>query len=107
LWKDILIPAALPSFITGSITGVGGGWSVLMVAEYFQTLNGTVITRGSNGIGELIDSAAAYSSPAHPNGDLTLLTLSLISMVVLVVGVNRLFWKRAYRMAISRYTYRK
>ncbi len=103
LWRHLLVPAALPSFITGSITAVGGGWSVLIVAEYFQTgvgNGGQVITQVSNGIGRLLDLAAQ-------TGDLTLMTLSLVSMTVSIVIIDRMVWRRLYRVAIARFSYNR
>ncbi len=102
LWRHLLVPAALPSFITGSITAVGGGWSVLIVAEYFQTggNGGQVITQVSTGIGKLLDLGAQ-------TGDLTLMGLSLISMTALIVIIDRVVWRRLYRVAIARFSYNR
>ena len=43
-WKrvtDIILPAVLPAFITGSLLAWGGGWNVVIYSEYVQ-LSGTV-----------------------------------------------------------------
>ena len=103
LWRNIAIPAAFPSFITGSITAVGGGWSVLVVAEYFQVAAGggsIVVTQVSNGVGKLLAVAAI-------NGDFTLMSLALVSMTALIVAVDRLVWRRLYRLTTSRFSYNR
>lgn len=98
-WKNVLIPAALPSFVTGSITGVGAAWNTLIIAEYFS-VSGKVITRVSNGVGVLINEAVN-------KGDLTLLGLTVFSMSVLIVAINLLVWRRAYKYTTKRFSYRR
>jgi NitT/TauT family transport system permease protein len=98
-WKDVLIPAALPSFVTGSITGIGAAWNTLIVAEYFS-ISGSVITRVPNGIGVLLDVATN-------NGDLLLVGLTIFSMTTLIVAINVLFWRRMYKYTTRRYSYRR
>ncbi len=103
IWRNIAIPAAFPSFITGSITAVGGGWSVLIVAEYFQVAVGTsstVVTQVSSGVGKLLAVAAI-------NGDFTLMSLALVSMTALIVLVDRLVWRRLYRKTTARFLYNR
>jgi len=98
-WRDVLLPAILPSFITGSITAIGGGWNTLIIAEYFAVTvsNGSTValTQVPLGIGKLLDQAAA-------SGDLLLLGLSVTVMVAFVFGFNVTVWRRLYRMATSR-----
>jgi ABC-type anion transport system duplicated permease subunit len=98
-WKDVLIPAALPSFVTGSITGIGAAWNTLIVAEYFS-ISGSVITRVPNGIGVLLDVATN-------NGDLLLVGLTIFSMTTLIVAINVLFWRRMYKYTTRRFSYRR
>ena len=98
-WKNVLIPAALPSFVTGSITGVGAAWNTLIVAEYFS-VNGTVISRVGNGVGVLINVAIN-------KGDLVFLGLTVFSMSTLIVAVNLLFWRRMYRYTTKRFSYNR
>lgn len=95
--KRVMLPAIFPSLITGSITAFGGGWNALIVSEYVPSLTGgkpyTV-----TGIGDLID-LASYSSPQN----IGLLVLSLVTMVVTVVAINRLFWRRMQSIAERKY----
>ncbi len=99
-WKNLYIPAVLPSFVTGSITAIGGAWNALIVAEYFTVENAggrqVVLSQVGIGIGKLLDQAT-YS------GNLNLILLSLLSMVLMVTFVNRFVWQRAYKFVTSRY----
>lgn len=98
-WKNVLIPASLPSFVTGSITGVGAAWNTLIVAEYFS-VDGKVISRVGNGVGVLINVAINKS-------DLVLLGLTVFSMSALIVAVNLLFWRRMYKYTTKRFSYNR
>jgi NitT/TauT family transport system permease protein len=98
-WKNVLIPAALPSFVTGSITGVGAAWNTLMVAEYFS-VSGKVTTQVANGVGVLLNVATN-------SGDLVLMGLTIFSMSALIVAVNLLFWRRLYKYTTRRFSYRR
>ena len=92
-FKALLMPAMLPSLVTGSITGWGGGWNALIVSEYFHFEGKTIEVFG---IGAQLDHAT-YSG----NSAMTVLTLS--SMVTVIVLMNRLFWRRAYARAADRF----
>lgn len=99
-WKyvrRVMLPAIFPSLMTGSITAFGGGWNALIVSEYVPSLTGGkpfyVL-----GLGYLIDKAS-YSSPQ----DMGLLVLSLVTMVVAVIAINRLFWRRMQSIAERKY----
>jgi len=104
IWRHVAIPAAYPAFITGSVTAVGGGWSVLVVAEYFQVAlasgSTTVITQVSSGVGKLLALAAI-------DGDFTSMSLALISMTALIVAVDKLLWRRLYRLTTTRFSYNR
>jgi NitT/TauT family transport system permease protein len=84
-----------PSLITGSITAWGGGWNALILSEYF-VYNGQ--THQVLGIGSLLD-AATYSN----NGNSVMILLSLLSMVAVVLMLNRLMWRPLYNLATERY----
>jgi NitT/TauT family transport system permease protein len=103
-WKNVYIPAALPAFITGSITAVGGAWNTLIVAEYFNIslsgASGAPLTQVGIGIGKLIDIADLQ-------GNLLLLGLSILSMSALVVTFNILVWRRLYNRTTKRYVYNR
>lgn len=88
-WRTLILPALFPYIITGAITASGGAWNASVVAEYFQ-LGGQ--THQVTGVGALIASATA-------SGDFHLLLAATLSMILTVVLINRLFWRRLYRRA--------
>jgi NitT/TauT family transport system permease protein len=93
-WRKVIVPALTPSLITGSITAWGGGWNALILSEYF-------IYRGHHyevlGLGALLDRAT------YESGNGTLILLSLLSMVLIVMGINRLVWRPFYEYATERF----
>lgn len=88
-WRTLILPALFPYIITGAITASGGAWNASVVAEYFQ-LGGK--THQVTGVGALIASATA-------SGDFHLLLAATLSLILAVVLINRLFWRRLYRRA--------
>ena len=99
-WRDIYIPAILPSFITGSVTAIGGAWNALIVAEYFtvQSSSGTslTLTQVGTGIGKTIDTAVF-------SGNLALALLSIIVITAMVIVINKYLWQRLYSITTSKY----
>jgi NitT/TauT family transport system permease protein len=102
-WREVYIPAILPSFVTGSITAIGGAWNALIVAEYFE-VGSTVLTQvgsntdliGRSGIGKMLDLATYSGNLAH-------MFLAVAAMVVMVIVINRLVWQRIYRHVTLKY----
>jgi NitT/TauT family transport system permease protein len=92
-WRTLILPALFPFIITGAITASGGAWNASIVAEYLQFGGKTISVTG---IGSVI--AAATS-----NGDYPLLLVSTLSMILTVVLINRLVWRRFYRLAEERF----
>jgi len=92
-WRTLILPALFPYIITGAITASGGAWNASIVAEYFQ-LGGK--THQVTGVGALIADATAA-------GDFHLLLAATLSMILTVVLINRLFWRRLYRRAEEQY----
>jgi NitT/TauT family transport system permease protein len=95
-WRKLDVPALVPSIVTGSITAWGGGWNALILSEYFVYRGHTYKVLG---LGALLD-VATYES-----GNNLMILLSLLSMVVVVVGLNRLVWRRLYTIATERYRF--
>ncbi len=95
-WKKVLLPAMFPSFVTGSITAWGGGWNTLIVAEF-------IVFKGQEyhlfGIGYLLDRAT-FQSP-----DSSMVLLSVLSMAVTIIFLNRLIWQPMYRKALAKYKF--
>ncbi len=93
-WRKLILPAVTPSLITGSITAWGGGWNALILSEYFVYKDHTYQVLG---IGSLLD-AATYRS-----GNGVMILLSLLSMIAVVLLLNRLMWRPLYNLATERY----
>jgi NitT/TauT family transport system permease protein len=93
-WTKLVLPASLPSLVTGSITAWGGGWNTLIVSEYIVVGNSVISLPG---IGSILSVASLQM------GNNGLLLVSLAAMVVVVLSLNRLVWKRIYRFVLARY----
>lgn len=92
-WRTLILPAIFPYLVTGAITASGGAWNASIVAEY-QNFGGKTHTVA--GIGSLISHATAA-------GDYALLLASTITLILTVILINRLLWKRLYRLAEEEY----
>jgi NitT/TauT family transport system permease protein len=92
-WKRLIIPAILPAYVTGGITASGGAWNASIVAEVVS-YHGTTLT--ATGLG-------AYIATATQTGDFHQILAGVAVMSIYVVGLNRLFWRRMYRLAETRY----
>lgn len=92
-WRTLILPALFPYIITGAITAGGGAWNASIVAEYVHFGGQTLFTVG---IGALISRATA-------EGDYALLLASTLAMVLTVILINRLFWRRMYLIAEEKY----
>lgn len=93
-WRKLILPAVTPSLITGSITAWGGGWNALILSEYFVYKNHTYQVLG---IGSLLDAAT------YKTGNGVMILLSLLSMIAVVLLLNRLMWRHLYNLATERY----
>lgn len=92
-WRTLILPALFPYLITGSITASGGAWNASIVAEYVEFGKQTLTTTG---VGALIARSTML-------GDYPQLLASTLSMVLTVVLINRLVWRRLYRIAEDKY----
>jgi NitT/TauT family transport system permease protein len=92
-WRTLILPALFPYLITGMITASGGAWNASIVSEYVTFGGQTLKTVG---IGSLIAQATA-------DGNYPLLLTATVSMIVAVILINRLFWRRLYQIAEDRY----
>jgi NitT/TauT family transport system permease protein len=92
-WRTLILPALFPYLVTGAITASGGAWNASIVAEYVHFGGRTVQTPG---LGSVIAAATAA-------GDYPLLLAGTLSMVVVVVVINRLLWRRLYRLSEEQY----
>jgi NitT/TauT family transport system permease protein len=92
-WTRLILPGIFPYLLTGMVTASGGAWNASVMAEYSQVKGQTLQTIG---LGAQIQ--AATDQARFP---VILLATILISLIV--VTMNRLVWKRLYRLAETRY----
>jgi NitT/TauT family transport system permease protein len=92
-WRKMLLPGIFPYLITGFVTASGGAWNASIVAEYFRFHGRTYTTTG---LGSIISSAT-------DRGDFPAVLGATIVMAGIVVTMNRLLWRRLYRLASTKY----
>jgi NitT/TauT family transport system permease protein len=92
-WTTLILPGIFPYLITGMVTASGGAWNASVFAEYANIQNRTIQTTG---LGAQIDAATAA-------GRFPILLLATIMISLMVVTMNRLVWRRLYRLAETRY----
>ncbi|MCC6168575.1 MAG: ABC transporter permease subunit [Caldilineaceae bacterium] len=92
-WRMLILPALFPYIVTGAITASGGAWNASIVAEHVQFGGRTLVVTG---IGAVIANATAA-------GDYPLLLAATLGMILAVVAINRLLWRRLYRLAEERF----
>jgi NitT/TauT family transport system permease protein len=92
-WRTLILPALFPYLITGAITASGGAWNASIVAEQVTFAGKTLRTIG---IGAQISQATA-------TGNYPLLLAATLSLMLAVILINRLFWRRLYQLAEDRY----
>ncbi len=93
-WRTLFVPAVFPFLVTGLVTAAGGAWNASIVAE---TLNWRGKTLEAFGLGSLITRATREA-------DFPLLTAGVLTMSLAIVALNRLVWKRLYRLAETKYS---
>ncbi|MER7845151.1 ABC transporter permease subunit [Kitasatospora sp. NPDC096077] len=93
-WRRLIIPGIFPAYVTGGITASGGAWNASIVSEVV-TFGGTTLT--ATGLG-------AYIARATERGDYPHLLAGVAVMSLYVVALNRLLWRRLYRLAERRYS---
>jgi NitT/TauT family transport system permease protein len=92
-WRILILPVLFPYLITGAVTASGGAWNASIVAEYADFAG---YPRSITGVGALIAQATA-------SGTYPLLLAATLAMIGSVVTINRLVWRRLYRVAEARY----
>ena len=93
-WRRFILPAIFPAYVTGGITAAGGAWNASIVAE--------VVTYGHHHL--TATGLGAYIAQAARVGDFPEVLIGVAVMSVYVVGLNRLVWRRLYRLAETRYS---
>jgi NitT/TauT family transport system permease protein len=92
-WKSFILPSIFPSLVTGLITASGGAWNASIVSELVTWKD---VTLTATGLG-------AYVSQATTAGDWPHIVLGVMTTCIFVVCVNRLVWRRLYRLAESKF----
>ncbi|MCF8566139.1 ABC transporter permease subunit [Alicyclobacillus tolerans] len=92
-WKSLILPSIFPYLVTGSVTASGGAWNASIIAE-LVSWKGT--TLAASGIG-------AFITQATQKGQWPEIIFSITVMAVMVTVINRLLWRRMYRLAESRF----
>jgi NitT/TauT family transport system permease protein len=92
-WRKLILPGIFPYLVTGLVTASGGAWNASIVAEYFHFKGQIFSTRG---LGAII-------SQATDQGNFELLIAATLLMAAMVVTINRLVWRRFYKLAETRF----
>jgi len=92
-WRHLILPGIFPYFVTGMVTASGNAWNASIIAEYFH-FQGKIVS--TIGLGSAISSAS-------DGGRFDLLLASTLIMATIVVLINRLVWRRLYRLASTRF----
>jgi NitT/TauT family transport system permease protein len=88
-WKRVALPAVFPFYLTGAITASGGSWNASIVAEVASWGHDRLEATG----------LGAYISDASDAGDFRRVVLGVAIMSVMVVLLNRFFWRPLYAQA--------
>jgi NitT/TauT family transport system permease protein len=91
-WRQLIIPGILSSYVTGGITAAGGAWNASIVAEVVSYHHTTLTAYGLGAY--IVENSANHAR----------LLCGIAVMSVYVVVVNRLLWRRLYRLAETRYS---
>ena len=92
-WRYLILPGIFPYLVTGMVTASGGAWNASIVAEYFH-FQGRIVE--APGLGSAI-------SRASDAGHFHMLLAATLIMATIVVLINRLLWRRLYRLASTRF----
>ena len=92
-WTRLILPGIFPYLITGMVTASGGAWNASVMAEYSHVKGKTLQTIG----------LGAQISSATDSGRFPIILLATVFISLMVVTMNRLVWRRLYRLAETRY----
>jgi NitT/TauT family transport system permease protein len=93
-FRELYLPAIFPYLVTGWVTAMGGAWNASIVSEYVTINHATIATTG---LGAIVSRAAT-------DKDMPVLAASVLAMAMLVVGINRLVWRRLYHLCETRFS---
>jgi NitT/TauT family transport system permease protein len=92
-WTRLILPGIFPYLITGMVTASGGAWNASVMAEYAKVKDQTLETIG----------LGAEISSATDHGRFAIILVATILISLMVITVNRLLWRRLYRLAETRF----
>ncbi|MBF2087098.1 ABC transporter permease subunit [Thermoleptolyngbya sp. C42_A2020_037] len=92
-WRKVIIPGIFSAWVTGGVTASGGAWNASIVSEIVSWGSSTLTATG----------LGTYITEATTLGDWPRITLGIAMMSLFVVGFNRLFWRRLYELAETKY----
>ena len=92
-WTKLILPGIFPYLITGMVTASGGAWNA---SVYRRILPPQRPHPQTIGLGAEINSAT-------DSGRFPIILLATIMISLMVVTMNRLVWRRLYRLAETRY----
>ncbi len=92
-WRQVIVPAILPYYVTGALTAAGGSWNASIVAE--------VASWGDTHL--RAEGLGAYIADATTAGDFPRVVLGIVVMSAMVIACNRLLWRPLYRLAENRF----
>jgi NitT/TauT family transport system permease protein len=93
-WRELILPAIFPYYVTGGITAAGGAWNASIVAE--------IATYGKHHLAA--SGLGSYIAEATTRGDFADVLTGIIVMSFYVVVVNRLLWRPLYHLAETKYS---
>ncbi|MDV6331960.1 ABC transporter permease subunit [Asticcacaulis sp. 201] len=91
-WRQIVIPAIFPYYVTGALTASGGCWNASIVAE--------VVTWGNRHLEAA--GLGAFIANATSAGDYPRVALGIAVMSLFVIAFNRSVWRPMYAFAERR-----
>lgn len=83
LFRRLEVPAAMQGLVWNGMLSMAGGWFFLMVNEAFRL--------GQHDF--RLPGIGSYMSVAVERGDRGAMVLAIIAMIVMIVAVDRLFWR--------------
>ena len=91
-WREVMLPAVFPYYVTGAITASGGAWNASIVSE---AVSWGQTNFSATGLG-------AYIARMTATGDYPRIALGVAVMSLFVIITNRLLWRPLYVIAESR-----
>lgn len=92
-WRRFILPGIAPYFITGAITAAGGAWNASIAAEI---INWGTISLHATGLG-------SYIKEQSTSGDFPRVISGTIAMCIIVLIINRLFWRPLFNVAVKKF----